>query len=204
MPKTLNTHMHTCMYIYTYTYTRVSVFNKPIKFRFKNICPVVYKCHCHVMSFFHIFFLLFFSHLSFSQGRTPSRVDARLQHLVQDALERVVLERGRHALLVAELLVDLVVLGVRVLLAADDDAVVGRQGALEADAHAQADDRGQGAVRDGRRDVHRHRHDGVGRRVAEGGGRADVYVREVDDGELPEGDGMLGVGYRGNQVWSEC
>ena len=65
---------------------------------------------------------------------------AGFEHLVQNSLQGVVLQGCRHALLISKLLVDLVVLAVAILLAAHDDAVVGRQGLLEAHADAEADD----------------------------------------------------------------
>lgn len=125
-----------------------------------------------------------------------------LEHFVQNPLQGIVLQSGRHPLLVAQLLVHLVVLAVAVLLAADDDAVVWGQGLLEPDSDAEADHGGQGAVRDGRRDLDEDGDDGVGRgddACARGGG--DVDVLEIDDRELAEGDGVLWVGDGGDQVY---
>lgn len=120
--------------------------------------------------------------------------NASLEHLVQHALEGIILQRSRHTLLVTELLVDLIVLAVAVLLAAHDDAVVGRQCLLKADANTKPDDSGERAVGDGGRDLDGDGGDGVGVRDGAGDGRGrDVDVGEVDDGELAERDGMLGV-----------
>ena len=88
-----------------------------------------------------------------------------------------------------------------VLLAPHDDAVVGGQALLETHAHAQADDGGERAVGDGRGDVDAHLDDGVGGgRRAEGRGGRDVDVGQVDDGELAEGDRVLGIGDGGYEI----
>jgi hypothetical protein len=86
---------------------------------------------------------------------------AGTQHFVQHGLEGVILEGGGDALLVAKLLVDLAVLIMGPGLHANVDAVVGRERPLEAAAHGQADDSGQGAMVDGRSEIHSDRHERV-------------------------------------------
>lgn len=78
---------------------------------------------------------------------------ARFEHLVQDPLQGIILQGGGDALLVAELLVDLVILGMGVLLDPDVYAVVGGQRLLQTDADSQAKYGGEGAVRDSRGQV---------------------------------------------------
>ena len=112
----------------------------------------------------------------------PSPSDASLQHLIQDTLQRIILQRSRNALFVSELLVDLIILAVTVLLAAHDHAVVRWQGLLETDAYAQAYDGGERAVGNGGRDLDQYSDDGVGGWNDAGPrGRRDVDVLEVDD-----------------------
>ena len=132
-------------------------------------------------------------HRSQADKYKPPADSTSLQHLFQDAPESVVLQGGGDALLVGQLLVDLVILGVAVLLAADDDAVVGRQDLLQAHADAQAEEGRVRAVGDGGRDVHADLDDDVGVGDAECRRRLDADVRQVDDGQLAERDGMLRV-----------
>lgn len=75
--------------------------------------------------------------------------DASLEHIVKDAFECIVLKSRRDSLLVAELLIDLVVLGMRSLLHPHIDAVVGREALFEPDTNGKADHCGKGAVVDG-------------------------------------------------------
>ena len=65
---------------------------------------------------------------------------ASLEHLAQHAHQGAILQGSCDALLVAELLVDLLVRAVSTLLDADIDAEAGGQGLLETDAYPQADD----------------------------------------------------------------
>lgn len=66
--------------------------------------------------------------------------DASLQHLLDDALQGVVLQSSGDSLLVSQLLVHLVILGMGAILHADNDTVVGRQSVLESDTHGKTDD----------------------------------------------------------------
>lgn len=84
----------------------------------------------------------------------PSR--ARREHLVDHALERVVLQRSGHPLFVGQLLVDLVVLGMGAFLHGDINPVVGRQGPLQTYPDGKADDGRQRAVGDGGRNLDEH------------------------------------------------
>jgi len=95
---------------------------------------------------------------------TPSHTS--LQHLPQHAHQRAILQRGRDALLIGQLLIDLLARTMRAVLDADVDPEARRQGLLEPHAHPEPDDGRQRAVRDGRGD-----EDGDG---AERGGTARV------------------------------
>lgn len=74
---------------------------------------------------------------------------ASFEHIVKNAFEGIVLESRRHSLLVAELFIDLVILGVRSLLHPHVDAVVRRESLLEPDTNGEADHCGEGAVVNG-------------------------------------------------------
>lgn len=129
-------------------------------------------------------------------------VDARRQHGVEVAPQAVVLQGRGDPLLVGQLLGDALVLGVRPLLQLHVQPVVGRQARLEPRADRQADDGGEAAVVDGRGQVDRHRRQRL--QVGAGAGRGrrvNADVGEVDHGELAEGEGVLGVGDGGDQVW---
>lgn len=85
-----------------------------------------------------------------------------------------------------------------------------RQRLLEADAHTQTDDGGEGAVRDGGGDEDGDGgHDGgaggwlvgEGGRRGQSGGQGDVG--EVDDGEGAEGQGVFGVLDGGYEICAE-
>lgn len=101
------------------------------------------------------------------------------------------------------------------LLDAHVDPEARRQRLLEADAHAEADDGGEGAVRNGRGDQDGDGgHDGrvfggCGAGVGEGGGGGRRQsggqgdVGEVDDGEGTEGEGVLGVLDGGYEICAE-
>lgn len=131
-------------------------------------------------------------------------LDARRHHRIQSALEGIVFHGCGNALLVGKLLVDLVVLCMRALLDAYVKPVIRRQARVEADPHREADDGRQTAVVDGWGQV-----DGDGVEDIEigalacDGGRVDVDVRQVDDGELGEGEGVFWVGDGSDQVWQE-
>lgn len=123
---------------------------------------------------------------------------ARFEHLIQDTAQRVVLQRGGHALLVRQLLGDLVVLGVGALLDLDVDAVVGRQRLLEAHPDGEADDGDERAVIDGRGDVDEDLRQDIGvvgsslRLSGRGRGR-NANVGQVDYRELAQRVRVLGV-----------
>jgi hypothetical protein len=57
-------------------------------------------------------------------------------------------------------------------------------------------------VSDGWGDLDGNVNDGVGRRNAEAGRGLDMDVRQIDDGQLPERDGMLRVCDGGDEVCS--
>lgn len=71
---------------------------------------------------------------------------AGFEHLVQNPPEGIVLQGGSDALLVAQLFVDLVILGVGVLLDPDVDAVIGGERLLQTHTNPQAKDGGERAV----------------------------------------------------------
>ena len=118
------------------------------------------------------------------------------KHLPQHAHEGAVLQRSSDPLLVAELLVDSLVGAVGALLNAHVDAVARGQCLLEADAHTQADDGGERAVRDGGCDLDEDGADGGQRRH----GGQDVDVGQIDDGERAQRERVLGVGDGGDEV----
>lgn len=65
------------------------------------------------------------------------------EHLVQNVPQRVILQSSSHPLLILQLLVDLIILGVRVLLHPDVEAIVWRQGLLQPHPDGETNDRSQ-------------------------------------------------------------
>lgn len=72
--------------------------------------------------------------------------DASLQHLLDDALQGVILQSSGNSLLVSQLLVHLVILSMGAILHADDDAIVGRQSVFESDTDGKTNDSRQRTV----------------------------------------------------------
>lgn len=118
---------------------------------------------------------------------------AGFQHLVQNTLQRIVLQSCGNSLLIAQLLVHLIILVMTVLLAGYVNSVVGRQCLLKSYPHSKADDRGQRTMCDCGRDFNGHLDDGIGIRNTQGRRRSDVNVRQVDDRQLTEGNGVLWI-----------
>lgn len=118
----------------------------------------------------------------------------RLQHLIQDSLQSIILQCGSYSLFVTKLLVHLVVLIMAVFLASDIDPVVGRKSLLQSHPNSQTNNCRERAVRDGRRNFHSNLNNSVGVRSAQGGRRRNVNITEVNDRELTQRHRMFRVG----------
>ena len=93
-----------------------------------------------------------------------SSLYARGKHLLQHAHQSTVFQGRSDALLIAELLVDLLIGAMGALFDAHVDAEARGEGLLKADTHAEADDGGQRTVGNGGRDVDADGADGRLRR----------------------------------------
>jgi hypothetical protein len=128
-------------------------------------------------------------------------VHTSLHHGVKSTLESVVLQGCSYALLVGELLVNLVVLGVRAVFHANVDPVIGGQTSLKAHTHGKTNYGGKAAVVDGGSKLDRDRGDGVQPGAHPGSrGRIKADIRKIDNGELSKSEGMLRIGNRGDQI----